>query len=76
MKAEVCERTGPLWFKVRLNNGQVVYSDVDNLGMRHTRHSSISALPNLNIEELSAESVDFLIVASQTDTNLVENGTE
>ena len=73
VKAEVCERTGPLSFKVRLNNGQVVRRHVDHI---RKRHSSANAEPDLNTEELSIESVDIPIVASQADTDLVVVGAD
>ena len=67
MKAEVCELTSPLLFKVRLNNGQVVCRHVDHICKKH---SSVSAAPDLNTEELSVESVDISIVASKADTDI------
>ena len=40
------------------------------------RHSSVTAVPDLNTEELSVESVDIPIVASQADTDIVKTGTD
>ena len=59
--------------KARLNKGQVVHRHVDHI---HKRHSSASATPDLNKEELSVESVGIPNVASQTDTDLVETSAD
>ena len=47
-----------------------------HVGHIRKRHSSASVVPDFHTEELSVESVDIPIVASQADADLVVTGAD